>query len=474
MFNVSFNDADLESDGSAAETYVVMGMLIFLSVVGTSGNIIVIRVFSTGKDHLTSVFFILVLAVTDLFTCVVIMPFTVYMEYVKYNTDSDFICKFYHMVITSNIPFSAFIMAAISVDRYLCICQPFTKYMTTFKAKVVTGCLAVLSLALSIIPVLSESVYHLEYANTTDNKPHKTPYNGSLHDHTSPTTESFLTSTGKVRNSSHVGQRKLVLNNVGHCNVTSLIVPTDVRIAYRKLYTAIFLASVLVVLIMYIMIYVFIVRRRSRYSANRPSTLESTSYGKRKGSKATVDTTTKNGDDITAENEQEQKLIDSKISSTHASPDDQSKKLSGNRNTSPGKGTGEVLKEKTYKPHLSNGRHVSIALPMVVNNTVSHQFSVEDDRPTVCISCMPMDRHTRANIKLAIMLFVVVVVFLIFYIPAFMMSLFIIDINKVVFYMYFAHNVANPIIYAYMNTNFRDEARRLFASRCQNSRQQRF
>jgi cholecystokinin A receptor/hypocretin (orexin) receptor 2 len=60
------------------------------------------------------------------------------------------------------------------------------------------------------------------------------------------------------------------------------------------------------------------------------------------------------------------------------------------------------------------------------------------------------------------MLFVVTVVFIVTFLPAFLMALSIIPYNIIVFYMYFANNVANPVIYSFMNKNFRDDLKTLF------------
>ena len=56
-----------------------------------------------------------------------------------------------------------------------------------------------------------------------------------------------------------------------------------------------------------------------------------------------------------------------------------------------------------------------------------------------------------ANLRTAVMLFVVTVVFVITFLPAFLMALRLVPYNIVVFYFYFANNVANPFIYSFMN-----------------------
>jgi len=51
--------------------------------------------------------------------------------------------QIYHFLITSNIPFSALIMVAIAVDRYLCICHPWqsAQLMNQARAKLVVTAL---------------------------------------------------------------------------------------------------------------------------------------------------------------------------------------------------------------------------------------------------------------------------------------------------------------------------------------------
>jgi len=71
-------------------------------------------------------------------------------------------------------------------------------------------------------------------------------------------------------------------------------------------------------------------------------------------------------------------------------------------------------------------------------------------------------RNRIANIKTAAMLFVVTIVFAISFFPSLAMTVHILPYNMTIFYMYFANNVANPIIYSFMNTNFRKRLARLF------------
>ncbi|XP_052820321.1 5-hydroxytryptamine receptor 1A-like [Mya arenaria] len=67
------------------------------------------------------------------------------------------------------------------------------------------------------------------------------------------------------------------------------------------------------------------------------------------------------------------------------------------------------------------------------------------------------EKTLLANIRTAVMLFVVTVVFLVAFLPAWLMGLQAMEFNAVIFYMYFVYHTANPFIYAFMNKSFRDD-----------------
>lgn len=102
---------------SQGKIITVMCMLVIFSIFGSLGNGLVLYVFTKKSDKVTSTIFILALAWTDFFTCLVIMPFTVANIKLDSHLYLDFLCKAYQFLITSNVPLSAFIMVAIAVDR---------------------------------------------------------------------------------------------------------------------------------------------------------------------------------------------------------------------------------------------------------------------------------------------------------------------------------------------------------------------
>jgi len=122
-----YND---EHDVITTETVFIMTMLAAMCLIGTAGNSLVLYVFGRRKDRLVSTFFILTLAAIDLTTCILVIPYTIYMEYVGYWVYSDALCKVYQFLVTSNVPLSAMIMVVIAVDRYFAICRPLLQVQT--------------------------------------------------------------------------------------------------------------------------------------------------------------------------------------------------------------------------------------------------------------------------------------------------------------------------------------------------------
>ena len=131
-------------------------MLSVFSLFGTLGNALVLYVYVRKKNKLPSTIFIICLAATDFMTSCIIMPFTMTMESLDYFIVYDALCKVYFFLITCNVPFAAFIMVAIAVDRYLCICRPHCHILGSRRSQVrpLSFCVC-----LSLNPALSLAVY---------------------------------------------------------------------------------------------------------------------------------------------------------------------------------------------------------------------------------------------------------------------------------------------------------------------------
>ena len=141
-----------ENDNSDKLVRIAMVIVGVLSVSGTIGNALVIYVFARQKQKLTSTIFILTLACTDFVTSLVTMPYTIVIELLKFKVKYDAVCKIYHFLVTSTVPFSAFVMLAVAFDRYLCIVHPFKHRtsMTLKRAKAIVALLFFLAITLGL------------------------------------------------------------------------------------------------------------------------------------------------------------------------------------------------------------------------------------------------------------------------------------------------------------------------------------
>ncbi|XP_074655741.1 orexin receptor type 2-like [Tubulanus polymorphus] len=381
---------------SPAEKYTLVAMLIFLSVLGTAGNALVVYVFSKRNDNQTSTMFIIALAVVDMMTCAVIIPFTIVMEHYRFYIGNDFLCKIYQFFVTSNVPYSALIMSGIAVDRYLCICHPFLHAMNIKRAKIVILCLGLLSAVMGVIVALAYGVYKrvaFVPCNSTDAL---NVINGKFDVNVTDSVAYAhipwcrLNSTVKVETVAEPIKFEILYH--GYCNANELILSEYVRKTYQKVHVASYILCLLVVVVLYALIYRSVLMRRRKRAKWRHANATTCTVNVRETSLDTEETqlTTLNGHD------------NNKIS---LNPNDDKR-----------------LKRKSTKK----------------------------------------DKNRMQNVKTAAMLFVVTVVFVVTFLPAGLMANNLIPYFSIVFYMYFANNIANPVIYSFMNKNFRDDCRKMF------------
>lgn len=128
--------------------------LTIISIVGTIGNLIVAFVYWTKLDKQTSTFFILCLAFIDLTVCSVLVPTTIFMENIYFETDNQVFCRSYFFLLTTSVPMSSLLMTAIAFDRFFCICMVNRNIMTLSRARFIGIVLLVISASLGVIPAL--------------------------------------------------------------------------------------------------------------------------------------------------------------------------------------------------------------------------------------------------------------------------------------------------------------------------------
>ena len=242
-----------------------------------------------------------------------------------FYTSSDLLCKFYHFLITSSIPFSALVMVAIAIDRYLCICRPFARWFSLPRAKLIVcllaafvTCLGVcVSLMYGIVParhhIFGKHFTHiLNYFNQSGIQSINESEAGQRHDRVghdllNSSTESSRNSRlnedpqysarpqsnveafkpietmlqqikRKQSASSETEYVDYLLSDsssvtVSRCWMTETIVSQEFALVYQKFYTGMFLACLIVVSILYVLIYRSVLVRRSRRRKQKSASL---------------------------------------------------------------------------------------------------------------------------------------------------------------------------------------------------------
>ncbi|KAL4221044.1 hypothetical protein ACF0H5_019306 [Mactra antiquata] len=571
MPNITANGEVLYQDtGDLPAIIFITCMLSVFSVVGTTGNAFVLYVFSNKKDKNTSTVFILALASIDFVTCLIVIPFTIIVEFQYKKIDNDIMCKIYQFFITSNVPCSAFIMVAIAFDRYFCICRPWMKILDIKSAKRIIASLLIFALSLGLITSLAYGVYHRK-ANMNETDSQTDHYNDSVYSNTDTLASENIQSSWKTitfeenhvpdncsiswnnangyrRNYScpetdsyNIIQDKTNDTNdsedfvfTGYCYPTDILMPKDFRKIYQTFYASLFLVMFLIVFALYALILRSILNRRSKrlkssftvYNTkdekkkrssilcflssrrkNNPETMNmlpcsSELNNKRKlekpimngsdssldpGSLATCITTTvpaygqqhatndnTNGhinvspsesNEIIREENENTSLVDNESLTLNNDLDeanemDKNASTPRSERTSNSSNFGKYLRRNDKREKNVNKTVLIQTDEMgVVTKTHHETFKVspyniyrKDTRKSV------KEKHRIANIKTAGILFTVTLVFIIAFLPAWLMATKIIaKPNMIIFYMYFIYNVANPFIYAFFNQTFQKE-----------------
>lgn len=214
--------------------------LISISIIGLIGNLIVAFVYWQKKDKQTSTFFILILAFIDLSVCCLMIPMTIYIEYIKYETSNLFICKLHFFLLTTTVPSSSLLMTAIAFDRYFCICMANVKIITYPRAKLITLILLTISASLGVLPALIAQIKTI-YKNDTISDVEDLNKSNSYYD---------------TNSTNHTEAKQC------YVNVEYKLLGVRVLKPFKYSYDFIYLASVVIITTLYILIYTEIYTRR--------------------------------------------------------------------------------------------------------------------------------------------------------------------------------------------------------------------
>lgn len=372
---------------------VVIGYLMTFSLAGSVGNAFVIYIFSRKREKSTTTVFILVLAMTDFFTCLVIIPFTIYYEVMAKRINSNVQCKVYMFLITSNIPFSAFIMVLIAFDRYFKICRPWNQCLDIRMSKKIVIAVLIFALSLGIIPSLTHGVYPIsDETSTKENVTTSLVFAGDkqgAHNGTVMVLNNTAYQDLRPKFPGNVSSNSSDMRRIyeGYCMPVHEYFSQIFMNTYQNTYASLFLISCAFVTVLYALIFKSITLRRYKKSKRAFKGMD------RRTSTAITNTCT------------------TRLTTTEPPETDQNRRAPTNNNY------------------------------------------VNESKRSV------RNKLRLANIKTAGILFVVTIVFILAFLPAWLMSIRVIKANIIVYYLYFSHNIANPIIYAFFNVTFRKDIR---------------
>ncbi|THD24797.1 Neuropeptide FF receptor 1 [Fasciola hepatica] len=492
---MSFMTAELSS-----QIPTVLIMLSIICVVGTVGNLLVIIVYALKHDRLTSTLFILVLAVADFLACLTLIPGTIAIEYLEWKIRSSFLCKSYYLLNNSFIPFSSLLISCIAFDRYFCLCHPFSKIMTFVRAKRIIG---VLVFACLFQGGCSTFLVRIEKVKSA-------PAN-IFHQSENDTRLEMSASMNGTLNDTYE------CTEVIRVNVTMLE-----YVWYRvtqKIQIVSYVFCILSVTVLYILIYssvskVFKKRKQliSRHMKSPTTRIENYLNSPREPEIVHVNRVQcKNDQTLTVRNQ----TLPADLNRS-----DCSKSTTKSRTNSTGSNNHIILSHTgpCATPELFPERDKPVVLPPAENSEKdklasdvarnmeeaetkvsqksSRKLSSESVMPQIQILAEPASggfptpvdpenrscvfngersklsvRHltdsvTFQNLKTAAMLFVVAIVYIVAFLPAMLMANELITLYLPVFYLYYVNNAINPIVYGFMNPNFRADIRKLFVQKC--------
>ncbi|KAL3857923.1 hypothetical protein ACJMK2_012548 [Sinanodonta woodiana] len=427
-----------------------------IGVTGTIGNIVVLTVFMRSKGKQASTYLILMLAVIDLMACSLVIPGVVVKQWF-YKFNSDVLCKVWEMLRNFAIIASAMILVAIACERYFIICRGGSKLMLKKVTRFMIVTIIVLAFSLAIPPMLGVGVY--------------VKFMGEM-------------------------------VNMGQCRTTELLITAAGLKIYWYFVTTLFGLMICIIVVLYSLIFVVVYKQNKHWIWHRkrnmihPSPSGTNLFPKNKINNAvivtsddqsdsnifssTTETSSKKTTKCKRENivccrPREQTvgyeadtMRENNLSGTYQAPSSskQCKTFSVDRKSQIQQVCSEInialsdLEDRStdeprfLKPNLLPSDDKTKRKRTSVNHVTFKPMDTNKDVRNVASS------HRNAHIKTTQVLFIVTIVYIISFLPMFLMTHNVIKTRIMIFYLYFINNAANPIVYSFLNRNFRVEVRK--------------
>lgn len=377
-------------------------MLIFISCCGTILNSIVIVVFFKSKNKHASTTYILILAFVDFLTCAVTIPLCVVMEVIEFETNNDVLCKSYHLFTATTVPLSAILLAVIAIDRYIHICGRNPLLMSTTAILFTVLGIVLLSLSLGSLCALAYGIKFVDEKTLKNLSSAQSLFNASVEWNFDkqillPDIDYEIFNSSYQHNFTNMKDMEAIFKKLdlgfAICRLDYSFIDPTVFDVYKKIYSAVYAVSCVIILFLYAKIYCFIAKRRRqserRYYPHIPLKPMSSC--------------------ITKETSRAVDLPPSCVSS----------------------GTAQ-------EPEKKLGHYTQSSDCMVRSHFVSKK-----------------ERTRRQNIRTASMLASVAFVFIASFLPAWLMQYRFVPFNNFIYHFYFVYCVINPFIYAFCTSKFK-------------------
>lgn len=147
----------------------VIAFLSLLMVLGIVGNLLVLYVYEFRFKRSSSRAFILCLAMLDFVACVIGMPYHIYDMYHTYIYYDEASCKGLSYILGVTVTASSIILTIIAIDRYQKICKPFGKQISDLGTKKACVASVIVAIVFSIphIVMYGNASIEVEGANFT-------------------------------------------------------------------------------------------------------------------------------------------------------------------------------------------------------------------------------------------------------------------------------------------------------------------